>query len=311
MDMKRIIFTFILIMTVMLGTTCILTQAASGSDVLNSTIPANFVRVRGGTFRMGTAEPRATVDDRVIRSGGLTMTSVITVGGEDRERPVRTVTVKSFNIGKYPVTQKEWFDIMGTTIRTQQNTNRPVLAGEGDDYPMYFVSWNDAIEYCNRRSIKEGLTPVYQIDGRVVTCDWDANGYRLPTEAEWEYAARGGSRNPSEFLYSGSNKADDVAWFATPRSARSTRSVGGKAPNGLGIYDMSGNVWEWCWDWYADDYNYEGANLPNPRGAPSGTRRVLRGGSWSSSDWQSRCAYRLYASPTNRSQDRGFRVVLP
>ncbi|MCL2444255.1 MAG: formylglycine-generating enzyme family protein [Treponema sp.] len=309
--MKRILIIFTIITMAGLGTTCLLFPAASDSDVLNTNIPANFVRVRGGTFRMGTAEPKATVDDRVIRTGGLTMTSVITVGGEDRERPVRSVTVKSFNIAKYPVTQKEWFDVMGTTIRTQQNTNRPTVSGEGDNYPMYFVSWNDAIEYCNRRSIMEGLTPAYHISGRDVTCDWDANGYRLPTEAEWEYAARGGGRNPSEFLYSGSNKADEVAWFATPRSARSTSPVGSKAPNGLGIYDMSGNVWEWCWDWYADDYNYEGANIPNPRGSPSGTRRVLRGGSWSNSDWQARSAYRFYASPTSRDHNRGFRVVLP
>ncbi|MCL2806098.1 MAG: formylglycine-generating enzyme family protein [Treponema sp.] len=287
--------------------------AVMGTVLVSAQAPENFVRVEGGTFQMGTAEPRSTIEGASINVGGLVMTNVITVGGEDRERPVRRVTVSSFYMGKYPITQKEWFDVMGTTIQQQRDmTGRSTVnSGQGDDYPMYHVTWMEAIEYCNRRSVMEGLTPVYTVLGRVITCDWDANGYRLPTEAEWEYAAKGGNKDSPVFLYSGGNSVNDVAWVALPRSNRSTQPVGTKAPNSLGIYDMSGNVWEWCWDWFADDYNYEGANLPNPKGAPTGNRRVIRGGSWSSEAFQVRSASRFQASPTTRTLDRGFRVVLP
>ncbi|MDR2923307.1 MAG: formylglycine-generating enzyme family protein, partial [Treponema sp.] len=193
-------------------------------------VPANFVRVEGGTFQMGSNS------------------------GNDDEKPVHTVTVKSFSIGKYEVTQKEWYEVMGSNPSYFKGDNRPVEC----------VSWYDAVEYCNKRSEKEGLTPAYTIDksGKdpnntngdddikwLVRRNRNANGYRLPTEAEWEYAARGGNGSPGNYTYSGSNTAGEVAWYSS-NSGGSTHDVGTRAANNLGIHDMSGNVYEWCWDWY-------------------------------------------------------------
>ena len=218
-------------------------------------------------------------------------------GGDDDERPVHTVTVKSFNLSKYPVTQKEWYEVMGT------NPSR----FKGDNLPVEQVSWFEAVEYCNRRSAKEGLTPAYSGSGESITCDWSANGYRLPTEAEWEYAAKGGGRDPMVYEYSGSNSVDSVAWY-TSNSGGTTQSVGTKAPNSLGLYDMSGNVWEWCWDRYG---SYSSGSQTDPRGASSGSNRVWRGGSWGNSAESARSAYRYFSYPYNRSYFYGFRVLRP
>jgi formylglycine-generating enzyme required for sulfatase activity/TolB-like protein len=248
--------------------------------------PANMVRVEGGTFQMGTAS-----------------------GGDSDERPVHTVTVKSFYMGKYEVTQREWREIMGTTLRQQRDmANRSwSLYGEGDNYPMYYVSWYEAVEYCNKLSIKEGLTPAYRGSGDNITCDWNASGYRLPTEAEWEYAAKGGIKDLLTATYSGSNSVDAVAWY-DGNSRNSTHTVGTKAHNSLGLYDMSGNVWEWCWDWFG---NYSSGTQDNPRGAVSGADRVLRGGSWSNSAANVRSASRYSYTPSYRSISIGFRLVRP
>ena len=250
-------------------------------------VPANFVRVEGGTFQMGSAS-----------------------GGYNDERPVHTVTVRSFSMGKYPVTQKEWYEVMGTTIRQQQaSAGASRLYGEGDNYPMYYVSWLEAVEYCNKRSINEGLTPAYSGSGNNITCNWNANGYRLPTEAEWEYAAKGGNRDTLVYEYSGSNNVDSVGWH-TGNSGGGTRPVGTKAPNSLGLYDMSGNVWEWCWDWYDANY-YRNSPQTDPRGAVSGSNRVIRGGSWNFYGRIVRSAYRGVDTPSSRNNGVGFRLVRP
>jgi len=245
------------------------------------TAPANFVRVEGGTFQMGSSV-------------------------NSNEQPIRSVTLKSFNIGKYEVTQKEWFEVMGTTMRQQQATaGGSGQYGEGDNHPMYYVSWLEAIEYCNRRSVKEGLTPAYSGSGNNISCNWSANGYRLPTEAEWEYAAKGGNKDPMVYEYSGSNSVGTVAWYDGNSGSR-TQPVGTKAANSLGIHDMSGNVYEWCWDWYG---TYPSGAQSDPTGASSGSNRVIRGGSWLISAAYARSALRNHYTPTNRSYHVGFRLV--
>jgi formylglycine-generating enzyme required for sulfatase activity len=240
------------------------------APAVTTNIPANMVRVEGGTFQMGS-------------------------NVHDSEKPIRAVTVKGFYMGKYPVTQKEWFEVMGTNPSYFK----------GDNLPVEPVSWLDAVEYCNRRSIKEGLTPAYSGSGNNITCNWNANGYRLPTEAEWEYAAKGGNRDPIVYEYSGSNSVDSVAWY-TSNSGGGTRPVGTKAPNSLGLYDMSGNVWEWCWDWYG---SYPAGAQTDPQGASSGSLRVRRGGGGRSSAQGVRSAVRGSYAPSDRFNFLGFRLV--
>jgi formylglycine-generating enzyme required for sulfatase activity len=172
---------------------------------------------------------------------------------------------------------------------------------------MYCVSWQEAVEYCNKRSVKEGLTPAYSGSGNEIRCNLSASGYRLPTEAEWEWAARGGGKDPLEYTYSGSNSADAVAWY-DGNSGNTTHPVGAKRPNSLGLYDMSGNVWEWCWDWFG---SYSGNAQTDPTGVASGSYRVLRGGGWYFSAGSPRSADRGGGTPTNRGVDLGFRVVRP
>jgi formylglycine-generating enzyme required for sulfatase activity len=173
---------------------------------------------------------------------------------------------------------------------------------------MYYVSWHEAIEYCNRRSQKEGLAPAYRGSGDNIIFDRSANGYRLPTEAEWEYAAKGGRNQPyPAFEYSGSNSIGDVAWY-DKKSGSSTHPVGQKAQNALGLYDMSGNVWEWCWDWYG---SYPSASQAGPVGASSGHSRASRRGGWGNSDPVVRSAFRFHYAPSNRSYYLGFRILRP
>jgi len=221
--------------------------------------------------------------------------------GDSLERPLHMVMISPFYIGKYEVTQKEWFDVMGTTLQQQRDKNdKPLdLCGEGDDYPMYYVNWYEAVEYCNKLSIKEGLKPAYTINGSDVTWDRNVNGYRLPTEAEWEYAARGGR------MYSGSNTVDDTAWYSK-NSNSMTHEVGKKSPNTLGIYDMLGNVSEWCWDLYG---SYSSESQTDPQGASSGVYRIFRGGSWSTDDDNLSNTYRYRANPYERNRNIGFRIV--
>jgi formylglycine-generating enzyme required for sulfatase activity/TolB-like protein len=241
--------------------------------------PDNFVRINGGTFTMGSPASES--------------------GRGSDEGPQRQVTVSSFNIGKYQVTQKEYEEIMGTNPSNFKGSNLPVER----------VSWFDAIEYCNRRSQRENLTPAYTISGsgdnRTVTWNRNANGYRLPTEAEWEYACRAGTTTAYN---TGASINDNTGWY-TANSAGSTQEVGKKPPNAWGLYDMHGNVWEWCWDWYASSYP-SGAQT-DPIGASSGSIRVFRGGSWSHSATAVRSAYRSYRTPSDRVNFLGFRLVRP
>jgi formylglycine-generating enzyme required for sulfatase activity len=164
------------------------------------------------------------------------------------------------------------------------------------------------VAFCNKLSERDGLQKVYTIIGTDVTADWSANGYRLPTEAEWEYAAREGRQGLSQHhVYAGSDDLGQVAWYKG-NSGETTHPVGQKEPNALGLYDMNGNVWQWCWDWFGD-YSSSGQN--DPRGASSGVYRVTRGGSWLNVARYNRVASRVYGPPVNQIYDLGFRLVRP
>lgn len=255
-----------------------------GSD---SKEPANFILVKGGTFintKSNLYGKRATLPD--------------------------------FYIGSYEVTQKEWMEVM------ESNPSK----FKGDNLPVEMVSWYDCVEYCTKRSIKEGREPYYEIDKNkkdennktdidsvkwTVAINSEANGYRLPTEAEWEYAAGGGQESKS-YTYSGSNEVDEVAWHwrnsgdtiltgswfwsAIEKNRCKTKPVGSKKPNELGLYDMSGNVREWCEDWYEDVE------------VRSGFVRAQRGGGWLGAEDFCTTSYRNNFEANGKGPDQGFRV---
>jgi serine/threonine protein kinase len=206
--------------------------------------------------------------------------------GEADEYPVHRANLSTFFIGKYEVTQAEWESVMGYNPSHFQGSNLPVEN----------ISWYDAVEFCNRLSANEGLTPCYSGSGNYIQCDWNANGYRLPTEAEWEFAASGEGVG-----------YDSNGWHAG-NSGRVSHPVGTKAPNAMDIHDMQGNVYEWCWDWYGKSY-YANADYIHPKGPNSGKYRVLRGGSYGDAETYSRIANRGYHDPNKAYPDCGFRVV--
>jgi len=253
--------------------------------------PGDMILVQGGTFQMGD-----TFGD----------------SGCKDDKPVHQVTVRSFYIGKYDVTFGEYGAFC-------QATGRHTPGHAGGDWglrPVFNVSWYDALDYCNWRSQQEGLTPCYVINGDKTTCDFTANGYRLPTEAEWEYAAKGGSQSKG-YKYSGSNSPSDVAWYydnsghafidQNGLDGCQVHLVGRLKPNELGIYDMSGNVDQWCWDWYDKNY-YQSSPTDNPTGPLGGSRRVARGGDFETNDWIVRTTTREFGPPSIHG-DLGFRLV--
>ena len=245
-----------------------------------------MVRIPAGEFIMGALE-----DDE---------------DAYDDEKPRHKVTLsQDLLVGKYPVTQLLWERIMGTHWNTFQGAIRPVES----------VTWYACIEFCNALSTKKGLDPVYTLDAtdyRNVTCNWNANGFRLLTEAEWEYCARGGA----SYKYSGSNNVDEVGWHQG-NSQDQTRPVGQKKPNGFGLYDMGGNVSEWCWDridteGFGDingDSRYQNTHATDPSGSEIGSFRVKRGGSWYSAPKLSRVSSRSSFDPEGVLEDLGFRIA--
>lgn len=219
-----------------------------------------MIFVKGGTFLMGSpdSDPDACVD----------------------EKPQHQVTVGDFLIGKYPVTQRQWMEIMGSNPSYFKNC---------EDCPVENVSWNDVQEFLKKLNAKN-----------------PGKNYRLPTEAEWEYAARGGQLSRG-YRYAGSDDPDKVAWYWN-NSGNKTHPVGDKAPNEIDLYDMSGNVWEWCEDWYHD--SYDSAPLDGSAWTSGGdSGRVLRGGSWNCLTWFVRVALRDYLVPSSCSYDLGFRLA--
>jgi len=231
----------------------------------------------------------------LVEKGSFTMGDLLNV----------TLTY-NFYIGKYEVTFDEYDAFCSATGKS-----KPGDRGWGrGSRPVINVNWWDAIAYCNWLSEKEKLPKAYDNngnlldkDGRVTTDITKVLGYRLPTEAEWEYAARGGNKSRG-YQYAGSSTIRDVAWYDS-NSGGKTQEVGKKAPNELGIYDMSGNVYEWCSDWYGD---YSSSAQTNPYNSTAGSDRVLRGGSWLNYATYVRVAYRYSFSPTLTYYDLGFRI---
>lgn len=251
-----------------------------------------MVHIIGGTFQMGS-------DD-----------------GSDDEKPVHSVTVSDFYLGKYEVTFTEYDLFCAATGRLKPDDSD---WGRGQR-PVINVDWYDAVEYCNWRSAQENLTPCYQIDKSrkdpkndnsndtkkwLVSCDFNANGYRLPTEAEWEYAARGGQKSQG-YTYSGNNDASLVAWYRN-NSMGKTQPIGKKIANELGLYDMSGNVWEWCWDWYYNQY-YANSVRVDPKGPLGGSLRIVRSSSWHTVLRNVRSANRNRNGPNVAGNLHGFRL---
>jgi formylglycine-generating enzyme required for sulfatase activity len=225
------------------------------------------------------AQTSSTEIEMVLVKGGSFTMGCTDEQGDDcdnNEKPAHKVTLSDFYIGKYEVTQAQWKAVMG---------NNPSHFSGCDSCPVENVSWNDVQEFIKKLNAKTGLN------------------YRLPTEAEWEYAARGGAKSRG-YKYSGSNNVSEVAWYW--HSEEKTHPVGTKKANELGIYDMSGNVWEWCNDWYGA---YSSEAQSNPKGAPSGDSRVSRGGRVGGEAQYVRVPCRGGSGPDNRYDYFGFRLV--
>jgi formylglycine-generating enzyme len=258
-------------------------------NIFSQTIPKNMILVQGGTFKNTKSNYYG-----------------------------KNVTLSNFYIGKYEVTQKEWREVM------RSNPSK----FKGDNLPVENVNWYDCIEFCNAKSKKENLPPYYNIDYTkddlnnenmyddlrlTITINIRSNGYRLPTEAEWEYTASGGQISKN-FTYSGSENIDEIAVYEKTSNNKSNKSldygtytIGSMKSNELGIYDMSGNVWEWCWDWYNEDIS---SYVRDPIGTDYGEDRVLRGGSWNYHHNGCRIMFRLFNNPCLHSDGNyGFRLV--
>lgn len=242
---------------------------------VNSSAPSEIITVNGVSFKM------IRVEGGTFKMGSTSLLNWLTKKAEEDERPAHQVTLSTYYIGETEVTQELWKAVMGSNPSNFKGANLPVEQ----------VNWDDCQTFIRKLNSLTGKT------------------FRLPTEAEWEFAARGGNKSQG-YKYSGSNTLVNVAWYID-NSGNKTHPVKTKSPNELGIYDMSGNVWEWCQDWYG---SYSSASQTNPTGPSSGSLRVCRGGSWNnrSSARSCRVSYRGYDAPDDlgRSYYLGLRLAL-
>lgn len=288
-------------------------------------------------------DPNPSADMAYIPAGNFVMGDTFKEG-QLEELPLHTVYVSAFYMDQYEVTKAKW-DEVKTWALTHGYSFDYADSGQGKaaNHPAHSMTWYDMVKWCNARSEKAGQTPAYYTSAAQTTVyrtgqvnvqndwvKWSSSGYRLPTEAEWEKAARGGASgqrfpwgntishsqaNYSSYWVSG---APFFPYDVNPTSGYHpayntddlpyTSPVGVFAPNGYGLYDMAGNVWEWCWDWYANNY-YSSSPSSDPRGPASGSNRVRRGGSWASSAILCRSAYRINRDPTFWNNSIGFRCV--
>ncbi len=276
----------------------------------DDTAPAGMANIPAGSFQMGDS-----------------------LDGDTSAQPVHTVYVSAFAMDKHPVTKALWDDVYNWAS-THGYSFEYGAQGKAANHPAHSMTWYDAAKWCNARSEKEGRTPAYYTEAGLSTryrtgqvapyVNWNS-GYRLPTEAEWEKAARGGAsgqrfpwgNNITHSLanyYSNSGYTYDTSptrgFHPTFNDGVSpyTSPVDYFSPNGYGLYDVAGNVWHWCWDWYG---TYSSGAQTDPRGPSTGSIRVLRGGCWISDAFYCRAVYRYYADPTDRRNGMGFRSVLP
>lgn len=255
-------------------------------------------------------------------------------GDSDSDASPVSVKLSDFHLQKIETTQAQWDEVRAWAMKNGY-VDLAAGAGKAADHPVYGVSWYDVVKWCNARSEMDGLTPCYLSGGVVFrsgvaepSVDRQANGYRLPTEAEWEVAARGGARGKrfpwgaDTIQHTDANYWANAAAFPYDKSRCQvytfhpayevgskpfTAPVGSFAANGYGLHDMSGNVWEWCWDWY-DSGSYKGA-VADPSGPATGEKRVLRGGSWGTSANRARCSFRYSAIPSFTDSGGGFRCA--
>lgn len=240
---------------------------------------SKFVLVQGGTFKMGTGKPV-----------------------EPHEGPVHPVTLSDYYIAKTEVT---FNDLDQWCKATGRDTFPAGPWGRGQQVAI-IVSWVDAVNYCNWLSEKEKLSKCYIVEGENAVFLDTAKGYRLPTEAEWEFAARGGNKSKGTF-FSGSDVISEAGWYQV-NSGQVPHAVAQKKANELGLFDMSGNVWEWVWDWYDAGY-YQHSPVANPQGPPSGNYRVMRGGAWYNQAEYVNVYTRQNAGPAFKQNSVGFRVA--
>lgn len=257
---------------------------------------ANEMGASDGSIVQDMTEVEVRPNLVLVLKGSFQMGSPTTESGRSTDESPHPVTLSTdFWMAESEVTQRQYRNLMGSSPSYFK----------GDDLPVEQVNWYDAVAYCNALSVKEKLQPCYQING--TTVEWadklKCTGYRLPTEAEWEYAASPASGPRT--VYAGSDTVEGVAWHSG-NAGSTTHAVKTKTANGRGLYDLSGNVWEWVWDWYQG--NYEALPATDPI-AMSGTSRVIRGGSWGVTASGVRVARRSFVVPAYRIFDLGFRFV--